>query len=59
MNQLEIPSWHETRAAFKKIWGYEDFRSPQGEIIHNLLTRKDALIIMPTGGGNNKNFYYK
>lgn len=53
MNVLEITSWHQVRAAFKSIWGYEDFRSPQGEIIHNLLASKDALIIMPTGGGKS------
>ncbi|KST67228.1 RecQ family ATP-dependent DNA helicase [Mastigocoleus testarum] len=53
MNQLEIPSWCQIRASFKSIWGYEDFRFPQGEIIHNLLAHKDALIIMPTGGGKS------
>ena len=39
--------------AFKKIWGYEDFRPPQGEIIGSLLSGKDALIIMPTGSGKS------
>lgn len=53
MNQLEIPSWCQIRASFKSIWGYEDFRFPQGEIINNLLAHKDALIIMPTGGGKS------
>ncbi len=53
MNQIEIPSWNEIRATFQRIWGYEDFRPPQGAIIHNLLARKDALIIMPTGGGKS------
>jgi ATP-dependent DNA helicase RecQ len=53
MNQLSSPSWHEVRAAFQKIWGYEDFRFPQSEIIHTLLARKDALIVMPTGGGKS------
>jgi ATP-dependent DNA helicase RecQ len=46
-------SWHEVRAAFKNIWGYSDFRPPQGEIIRSLLAQKDALIIMPTGGGKS------
>ncbi|KAB8316245.1 ATP-dependent DNA helicase RecQ [Tolypothrix campylonemoides VB511288] len=46
-------SWNEVRAAFQKIWGYEDFRPPQGEIIQSLLAKKDALIIMPTGGGKS------
>lgn len=46
-------SWHEVRAAFQNIWGYTDFRPPQGEIIRSLLAQKDALIIMPTGGGKS------
>ena len=53
MNQPPTKSWQEVRAAFQKIWGYEDFRPPQGEIISSLLAQKDALIIMPTGGGKS------
>ncbi len=53
MNPSINPSWSKIRTAFQKIWGYEDFRSPQGEIIHSLLTKKDAMIIMPTGGGKS------
>ncbi len=52
MNRLSS-SWHDVRAAFRDIWGYEDFRSPQGEIIRCLLARNDALVIMPTGGGKS------
>lgn len=53
MNHPATTSWNEVRAAFQKIWGYEDFRPPQGEIIQSLLAKKDALIIMPTGGGKS------
>jgi ATP-dependent DNA helicase RecQ len=53
MNQPQTKSWHEVRAAFKNIWGYADFRPPQGEIVSSLLSQKDALIIMPTGGGKS------
>ncbi|MEA5567581.1 ATP-dependent DNA helicase RecQ [Anabaena sp. UHCC 0399] len=53
MNTHKIKSWEEVRAAFQKIWGYEDFRPPQGEIVNSLLSQKDALIIMPTGGGKS------
>ena len=53
MNHLATTSWTQARSALKKIWGYEDFRPPQGEIIHSLLARKDGLIIMPTGGGKS------
>jgi ATP-dependent DNA helicase RecQ len=53
MNLISSPSWDQVRAEFQHIWGYEDFRSPQGEIVRCLLTRKDALVIMPTGGGKS------
>jgi ATP-dependent DNA helicase RecQ len=35
------------------IWGYSEFRSPQGEIVDCLLAQRDALIVMPTGGGKS------
>lgn len=53
MNYPQTTSWNEVRTAFQKIWGYEDFRPPQGEIVSSLLAQKDALIIMPTGGGKS------
>ena len=46
-------SWQAVLATFRQIWGYDDFRPPQGEIIKSLLEKKDALIIMPTGGGKS------
>ncbi|HEY9628973.1 MAG TPA: RecQ family ATP-dependent DNA helicase [Coleofasciculaceae cyanobacterium] len=45
--------WQTVRHRFQEIWGYDDFRAPQGEIIQSLLTRQDALIVMPTGGGKS------
>lgn len=45
--------WSQVRATFQKIWGYEDFRFPQAEIIRTLLASKDTLIILPTGAGKS------
>jgi len=53
MNHSQKTSWNQVRAAFQKIWGYEDFRPPQAEIIHSLLSQQDALVVMPTGGGKS------
>ncbi|MDJ0737447.1 MAG: ATP-dependent DNA helicase RecQ [Nostocaceae cyanobacterium] len=53
MNHLQKTSWEAVRSTFQQIWGYEDFRPPQGEIVHCLLAKQDALIIMPTGGGKS------
>ncbi len=47
------PAWNHVRDCFQQIWGYDDFRPPQGEIIHCLLAQQDALIVMPTGGGKS------
>ncbi|NET39064.1 MAG: ATP-dependent DNA helicase RecQ [Cyanothece sp. SIO1E1] len=46
-------SWQDVRNAFKAIWGYEDFRPPQGDVVRMLLSGQDALVVMPTGGGKS------
>ena len=51
MRKNNIPQ--EVKDKFRQIWGYKDFRSPQGEIIQTLLTGKDALVVLPTGGGKS------
>jgi ATP-dependent DNA helicase RecQ len=51
---LPDPSyWQSIQAAFQKIWGYPNFRYPQGEIVRCLLEQQDALVVMPTGGGKS------
>ena len=49
----ELTSLNQARATFQEIWGYDDFRPPQGEIVSSLLAGKDTLIVMPTGGGKS------
>lgn len=36
----------------KNIFGYDEFKPLQREVIQNVLQKKDTLTIMPTGGGN-------
>jgi ATP-dependent DNA helicase RecQ len=35
------------------VFGYEDFRGPQREVIATLMRGADALVLMPTGGGKS------
>ena len=37
----------------KSIFGYEDFRPLQADIIANVQQQRDTLVIMPTGGGKS------
>jgi ATP-dependent DNA helicase RecQ len=37
----------------RSVFGYDDFRPPQNDIIEGLARGEDALVIMPTGGGKS------
>ncbi|MBD2092767.1 ATP-dependent DNA helicase RecQ [Microcoleus sp. FACHB-1515] len=50
---FEPTAWSHVRSTFQQIWGYEDFRPPQGEVIRALLAHQDAIVLMPTGGGKS------
>lgn len=43
----------KTRQVLKEIFGYNEFRYQQKEIIQRVINGKDALVIMPTGGGKS------
>ncbi|NDJ19899.1 RecQ family ATP-dependent DNA helicase [Myxacorys almedinensis] len=53
MTASTASSLAQTRSLLQHLWGYPDFRPPQGDVIQTLLTGQDALIILPTGGGKS------
>ncbi len=44
---------HETKELLKSVFGFETFRPGQEEIVSALLSGRDVLAIMPTGGGKS------
>ena len=50
------PSDDDCRRRLKEIWGYDDFRGIQLDIIRSILRGNDTLGLMPTGGGKSITF---
>ncbi len=45
--------WPQAQQVLQQVWGYDQFRSPQDEVVRCLLARRDALVILPTGYGKS------
>jgi ATP-dependent DNA helicase RecQ len=43
----------QAETVLRKTFGYDRFRPLQGDVIRQVLRRKDTLVIMPTGGGKS------
>lgn len=47
---------NQTQTILKNVFGYEEFRPLQEEIIHRTLDGEDSFVLMPTGGGKSMCF---
>ncbi len=43
----------QTKAILKEYWGHSGFRGSQEQIINAVISKKDVLALMPTGGGKS------
>jgi ATP-dependent DNA helicase RecQ len=43
----------EIYSALKTYFGFDSFKEKQEEIVTNLLSGKNAFVLMPTGGGKS------
>lgn len=43
----------DKKSVLKQYFGHSDFRSGQGELVDAILSRRDALCVMPTGAGKS------
>ena len=43
----------DPRQALKKYFGHRDFLDGQQEVVNAILAGKDAIAVMPTGGGKS------
>ena len=50
---LRIPMDDPALQILRSVFGYEQFRAPQAEVIATLVAGGDALVLMPTGGGKS------
>jgi len=53
MNTVDDPTLENARDLLQRIYGYEDFRGLQTAVISDVMKGRDALAVLPTGGGKS------
>ena len=50
---MTTPTRERARAALRANFGYDDFRAGQADAVEAVLTGRDTLVVLPTGGGKS------
>src|ERR671937_96960 len=50
---MVAPADELVRAKLKEVFGFDDFRPLQRQVVDAILSRRDAFVLMPTGGGKS------
>src|SRR3970040_1457303 len=50
---MRQPALGDAREVLRRYFGYSDFRPAQLPAINAVLSRRDAVIVLPTGGGKS------
>ncbi len=53
MSALSRPIIHTPKEALKRYFGFSDFLDGQEEVMSSILSGRDGLVVMPTGGGKS------
>lgn len=53
MTQADDLTLNAARALLKRVYGYEEFRGLQANVIEDVLEGRDGLAVLPTGGGKS------
>ena len=48
-----VPDTLTPENVLKNVFGYDEFRDGQGDVIHHVCKGGDALVLLPTGGGKS------
>jgi len=53
VDTVEAAALQEARTTLQRVFGFRGFRPPQDQVVAELLAGRDALVLMPTGGGKS------
>lgn len=53
MTNADTPTLQNARDLLQRVYGYDDFRGLQADVIADVMAGKDALAVLPTGGGKS------